>query len=218
VSGGLAPGEIVSIFGFGLGPEAGVSARLNADGKIATSLAGTQVLFNGIPAPLLYVQAGQVNAVAPFEIDGAKDYQVMIQIEFNGRSAPVLYERAARWNPGIFTISGQPGTQGAVLNRDGTVNSNANPGRLGSVVSLFATGMGALSPSGVDGQISPIPPPWITLACQPLVMVAGVSAAIRYAGAAPGFGCGSYSNQRPTSSFSPARDFTECGSGKHQRM
>ena len=130
----------------------------------------------------------------------------------------MLYERAARWNPGIFTISGQPGTQGAVLNRDGTVNSNANPGRLGSVISLFATGMGALSPSGVDGQISPIPPPWITLACQPLVMVAGVSAAIRYAGAAPGFGCGSYSNQRPTSSFSPARDFTECGSGKHQRM
>ena len=80
MSGGSAPGEIVSIFGFGLGPEAGVSARLNADGKIATSR-GHASPFQRHSRSRLYVQAGQVNAVAPFEIDGAKDYQVMIQID-----------------------------------------------------------------------------------------------------------------------------------------
>ena len=42
---GLAPGEIVSIFGSNLGPEAGAMGQLEANGRVSSSLAGTQVLF-----------------------------------------------------------------------------------------------------------------------------------------------------------------------------
>ena len=45
----LAPGEIVSIFGGGLGPNAGASAAPVT--PLPAQLAGVRVLFNGIPAP-----------------------------------------------------------------------------------------------------------------------------------------------------------------------
>src|SRR5437016_5676060 len=48
---GLAPGEIVSIFGSNLGPEAGAMGQLEANGRVSSSLAGTQVLFMAFRLP-----------------------------------------------------------------------------------------------------------------------------------------------------------------------
>jgi len=44
--------------------------RLDASGRVAAELAGTQVLFDGVPAPLLYAYAGQVAVVVPFSVAG----------------------------------------------------------------------------------------------------------------------------------------------------
>jgi len=123
----------------------------------------------------------------PFEIDQAQTCLVTIQIKRNGESAPALDVRCGLNDPDVLTLSGQPGTQGAILNQDGTLNSPAHPAKLGSIVSLFATGMGALTPPGIDGQISPIPPPWITLAGPVTVALAGISYTdkVVWAGAAP---------------------------------
>ena len=157
VSEGLVPGELVSIFGSNLGPEVGATAQLDANGRISTSLAGTEVLFNGIPAPLLYVESRQINTVVPFEVYGAS---ITIQIQRNGMSAPALDVPQGNGTPGVFTVSEQPGTQGLILNQDGTLNSPANPAKLGSIISLFCTGvLGGLTPPEMDGQITPIPPP-----------------------------------------------------------
>ena len=43
--GGMAPGEIVSIFGSGIGPEMARSAELDGTGKISTSLGGVESLI-----------------------------------------------------------------------------------------------------------------------------------------------------------------------------
>lgn len=195
VSEGLLPGEIVSIFGSNLGPEAGATAQLDANGRVSTSLAGTEVLFNGIPAPLLYVASRQINTVVPFEAHGQT---ITIQIQRNGMSAPALGVPEGNGTPGVFTVSEQPGTQGLILNQDGTLNSPANPATLGSIISLFCTGvLGGLTPPEMDGQITPISPPPITLV-QP---GAGVTAEfagvfpygvdnVVWAGAAPGLVAG----------------------------
>ncbi|HXF25891.1 MAG TPA: hypothetical protein VN610_01390, partial [Bryobacteraceae bacterium] len=45
-SGGVAPGEIVAIFGARLGPAALAGAQLTPAGNLATNLSGTQVLFD----------------------------------------------------------------------------------------------------------------------------------------------------------------------------
>jgi uncharacterized protein (TIGR03437 family) len=41
------------------------------------------------------------------------------------------------------------------VNQDGTVNSATNPAKLGSIISLYATGTGSTT-SPVDGQTAPI--------------------------------------------------------------
>ena len=71
LSGPLAPGEIVSIFGLGIGPVTPVNGAVDSSGALPTQLAQTQVLFGGQPAPLFYVQDSQITAQAPYEIAGA---------------------------------------------------------------------------------------------------------------------------------------------------
>jgi hypothetical protein len=67
VATGIAPGEIVSLLGYGIGPATGVSA---AGPPFPNELAGVQVTFNGLAARLFYVQSGQMNAQVPWELAG----------------------------------------------------------------------------------------------------------------------------------------------------
>ena len=65
--GSLAPGEIIVVFGSGIGP-APASLELDSGGKVSSSLSGTQLLINGIPAPMIYASVGQLTAVVPYEV------------------------------------------------------------------------------------------------------------------------------------------------------
>ncbi len=64
----IAPGEAVTIHGANLGPDAAATMQLDLSGAVSLTLADTMALFNGIPAPVTYAGAGQVSAVAPFEL------------------------------------------------------------------------------------------------------------------------------------------------------
>ena len=68
--GPVAPGELITIFGSGFGPPEVVSGELDASGLVKTKIADTRVIFDGVPAPLLFVQANQVGAVVPFAVSG----------------------------------------------------------------------------------------------------------------------------------------------------
>src|SRR5665213_3179739 len=67
LTGTIAPGEIISIYGLGLGPTTPVTATPE-NGLFPTSLGGVQVLVNGAPIPLLYVSASQINAEIPSSV------------------------------------------------------------------------------------------------------------------------------------------------------
>jgi hypothetical protein len=49
----ISPGEIIAIWGNGLGPAAGANLTLDSNGLVEASLGGTQVFINGNPAPLI---------------------------------------------------------------------------------------------------------------------------------------------------------------------
>ena len=49
----VSPGEIVALFGSNLGPASIVTLQVN-NGIVTNSLAGTQVLFDGVAAPMVY--------------------------------------------------------------------------------------------------------------------------------------------------------------------
>src|ERR1700682_758159 len=65
LGGPLVPGELVTLFGDGLGPDTGLRAEAT-DGALPTELGSTRVIVDGTPAPLLYVSRNQVNAIVPF--------------------------------------------------------------------------------------------------------------------------------------------------------
>jgi len=175
---GVAPGEIFVLFGSKLGPAQAVAGAPDESGRFPTSLSGVQVLINGTAAPLLSVQAGEIQGVVPFSISGGA---ATTQVQYLGESAPPL-DAPSSYNPGIFTINGQ----GAILNQDGSVNTPSNPAKLGTIVSIYATGTGALDTPIPDGGITPLPPPYDPLSFNPVVSFAGVYANVVWAGAAPG--------------------------------
>ncbi|MEO7648936.1 MAG: hypothetical protein ABIZ80_00575, partial [Bryobacteraceae bacterium] len=151
VGGGVAPGEIVTIFGSAMGPPEIARPSVTADGKLASTLADTRILFNGEPAPLLYVSDKQSSAIVPYAMAGRSS--VDVQVEYRGvRSDPVTAPVLAS-RPGIFSLDGAGQGQGAILNEDGTVNSPSNPAQRGSIISIFGTGGGEAAPGVVDGQI-----------------------------------------------------------------
>ncbi len=183
--GAISPGMVISIFGYYFGGESGSTLRLQ-DGKVSTELSGTRVFFDGVPAPLLYAQWGQVNAVVPFSVSGAT---TKLEVEYNGaRSDPVILPVVPSL-PGIFSLYASGQDQGAIINLDGSVNGPGNPIARGSYVSLYATGVGAMSQSVTDGTVTGYQNmPLLTLPVK--VTVGNIDAKVTYAGAASGIVAG----------------------------
>ncbi len=177
--GSVSPGAIVSILGGGMGPAVGVGGAVT-NGRLQTTIAETRVLFDGIPAPLLYVRSDQINAVVPYGVSGST---TQIQVEYKGEKSNTISAPVAAATPAVFTSNASGTGQGAVLNQDGSVNSPANPAARGSVVSLYATGLGQTDPAGEDGKVNGdvLPKPLLTAG----VFIGPGEAEIRYAGAAP---------------------------------
>lgn len=198
-TGPLAPGEIISIYGAGFGPQQGVSARINGN-TIGTELGGIQVLIEGTPAPLLYVSATQINLITPYILTGRTAAHISIVSSSSTSNEVVLPVADAA--PEIFEIAYGSTRYAAVLNQDGTVNSPSNPAHTGDIVSLFASGAGPMTPPGIDGEISQTAIRTPMLPVQ--VIVDGVNANITYEGEAPGLVSGAFQVNfqiPPTSTF-----------------
>lgn len=185
LAGSVAPGEILSIRGSLLGPATAASFTVGPDGKVPTQLSGTRVLFDTIPAPILYTSAGQINLVVPYGIGG---FGTNVVVEYNGVQSSPMSLPISITSPGIFTIDGSGSGQAAVINSDGTVNSITNPAQKGSIVLIYATGEGATNPPGIDGLVTTNV---LRTPAVPLVLfIGGQQAEVLYAGSAPGFVAG----------------------------
>jgi uncharacterized protein (TIGR03437 family) len=178
----IAPGEIVSLFGNGLGPADGAQPAVTLESGFPTELAGVQVLFNGQPAPLLYVQEAQINAVVPWQVAG----EITICVSYRSVLTNCIVEPVIFALPGIFTIDG---VHAAAVNQDETINSAAHPAPPGSIVSVFGTGFGPVAPAVKDGSIVTLPLPSNALDLGLYVPASAASAAmvvaVTYAGPAP---------------------------------
>jgi uncharacterized protein (TIGR03437 family) len=183
--GPVAPGEVAVLYGSGLGPATLAQFQLDSNGLVPGSLAGARVLFNGIPAPVLYASADQVGVVVPYGVTGSRA-TVVAQYQ-EQTSAPVTLT-VAQSAPALFTLGSSGAGQAAAINADGTVNTAGNPAKIGSYVSLYATGGGETSPAGVDGSVASASPPKPVLPVS--VTVGGRVAQVQYAGGAPGLVAG----------------------------
>lgn len=179
-SGAVAPGEIVTILGSGLGPATLVSYIVTPDGFYVNTLANTQVTFDGTPAALVYVQANQVSAIVPYSVAGHGTTRVVVS--YNGVPTNTVTLPVVASAPAIFSVDGSGKGQAAILNEDGTNNSPDSPAQAGSIIVLYATGAGQTQPAGVDGKIAHDVQPTPVLPVS--VSVGGLPADLIYAGAA----------------------------------
>lgn len=183
LGGPVAPGEIVAIYGNGIGPAALSNFQISPTYFFESYTGSTTIAFDGIPAPLIYASGGQTAAIVPYSVAGQTSTQMVIT--YQGRaSAPVTVPVAAS-APGLFSASASGTGNGAIDNADGTVNSPANPAKRGSIIVLYGSGEGQTNPPGVDGRIalSVYPKPVLPVK----VSIGGVDATsgILYAGSAP---------------------------------
>ena len=204
--GPLAPGEIFSIFGQGIGPTVAVTGTFDEVGTLSTTLADVQVLFIGTPvsatpAPLYYVQANQINAQVPYQMAGQASAQ--LQVVYQGVTLAVMQVSIAAANPALFTLNYGTGNA-VVVNQDGSINSAQHPAPRGSIVVLYATGEGQTSPAGVTGQAAAAPFPLPVLSVS--LTMAGIPANILFAGEAPGFVGLLQINAQVPSGFVPTGD------------
>ena len=140
VSSTVAPGEFIRITGHNLGPAAKVNAQLDSSGTLQTIVAGTQVLFDGIAAPLISVQENEIDCFVPF---AASQVTVVTAVVGGQRSNSVR----TPVQPSQVEIL-------AIANQDGTVNSATNPAPQGSVIGVYVSGLGQTSPPSIDGKIN----------------------------------------------------------------
>ncbi len=151
--GAVAPGEMVTVFGSGIGPAA--RTGLGVSNHVASgSVAGARFLFDGVPAPILYVSAGQSTIVVPDSVAGKNATKVVA--EFQGvQSAPVSLPVAAT-SPGLFTSTRSGSGQAAIVNQDSSMNSASSPAPKGSVALLLLTGDGMPAVETVPRTAGPV--------------------------------------------------------------
>ncbi len=165
----LAADSLISIFGAAL---ASAVAEVE-EFPIPTELAGTIVLADGQPIPLLFVSGRQINAILPAGLDGLIDLSV--RNDMGEHTIRILLDDAV---PMIFTLNNQGfGPAAAIDAVTGEPLVPENPTAPGLLVSLFATGLGATEESK-GFQVTTI---------MPTVYVAGIKARVQFSGKAPGF-------------------------------
>jgi uncharacterized protein (TIGR03437 family) len=145
VTGRIAPGELISIYGPHIGPAAPAQATFDAAGFLPTNLGGVSITIAGVPAPLSYASDSRIDAVVPIGTPtGLSGIAVTPAI-------PTFKVMGLPAAPAIFL---NPDGTAAALNQDGTLNSPSHPAPLGSIITIWATGTGEYFFPLADGQMA----------------------------------------------------------------
>jgi len=158
-TGGVAPGTLVSVWGYALGPPEPVASEIPQ-----RRLADVEIWFGSRPALLTYVSNMLVRALVPFSITGERE--TTVGGRYRDRMSGNVRVPVLPADPGVFTADASGVGPASALNEDGTVNGAGNPAPRGSVVTLYVTGLGETDPPSTDGgwPATPEPPkpqlPW----------------------------------------------------------
>ncbi|HVW10406.1 MAG TPA: hypothetical protein VHC90_17585, partial [Bryobacteraceae bacterium] len=149
IPGVVAPGSYVAIYGTGL---AGTGSPSATSIPLPTTLNGTQLFLGGLPMPLLYAGAGQVNALIPEGIAPNASYPLVV-VRGTAQSVPVSLT-VTQLQPGAYTVNTSGSGAGIVTNAlTGALISTSNPAHAGDFLVIYGTGLGALT--GTNGETQP---------------------------------------------------------------
>jgi uncharacterized protein (TIGR03437 family) len=129
----VAPGAYVTVYGSNM-----ASTTAQATQPYPPQLADVQVLVNGTPAPVQYVDAGQINFIFPGIAPGVAQLQVK-----NASGSQTVNVTVVAAVPSIFTFNGLAVGPAAAENAvTGTIINANTPLQDGQYVALYMTGLG----------------------------------------------------------------------------
>ena len=156
---------------------------------LPTSLNGAQVSVGGFTAHLLYVSPTQINLQVPWELSGQTQTSVSVQVDLTG-SAPQTMSLAP-YGPGIYAMNGSGTGQGAIQIANTTLFAapagmfpGSRPVQPGEYISIYATGLGAVTNQPASGAFALADPLSWTSAI-PTVTLGGVPAQVTFSGLGP---------------------------------
>jgi uncharacterized protein (TIGR03437 family) len=146
-----SPGSIVSIFGANFIDQLAVPPG----DPLPTSLKGVSVTFNGFKAPLFFVAPGQINAQVPFEVTGSS---ATVQVSNPAGTSNTQVISMVPETPAIFTTAQNGVGQGIVVFANTATivapvkpGTNWRPAKVGDTITIYANGLGAVTPAVNDG-------------------------------------------------------------------
>jgi uncharacterized protein (TIGR03437 family) len=157
--GSLSPCSLVTITAPGVAPGVqGTLVPVSPIGALPLTLGPDHVTFNNVPAPVLSVSniGGQesVTVQVPCEVSPGASVPVTVNAAGGTATVNVPVQIAS---PGIFETPMSDGVRRAVAVRpDGSFVSLENPARLGEIIRVYVTGLGATAPP-VGTNAIPIP-------------------------------------------------------------
>jgi uncharacterized protein (TIGR03437 family) len=153
---GVAPGELITLFGSGL---ASTTMAVAGGEPVPLSFGGVSATLNGIPCPVFAVSPGQISILVPHGVApyGADN----LQVTNNGVASNVVSVGFGVnvSQPGVFSQS-QNGIGFAAARHaaTGELVNQANPAQPGEYISIYMTGLGAVTPAIADGAVGPSNP------------------------------------------------------------
>jgi uncharacterized protein (TIGR03437 family) len=186
----VAPGSLVSIFGTGLAD----SLQSGDTVPLSNTINDVSVTFNGIPAGLYFVSAGQVNAQLPWNVlpANASSGTVNAIVTKKGVASAAAAVPINSFSPGLFSIP--PGAGYAIaINPDGSIAAPAGaipgfptrPAKVGDAVILLANGLGPVDIPVANGAASLDQIRRTTTI--PTVLIGGQAAQVLFSGLTPQF-------------------------------
>ena len=124
LDGPISAGETIVIEGAGFGSDA-------------------QLMIGGAVVPAISVTTTAITAAMPESVGltGVSEFQV----QSGGAVSNLMLIPMSATSPGIFSQDGSGYGQGAILNKDGTLNTPSNPAAAGDRITIFATGVGPVT-------------------------------------------------------------------------
>ena len=145
----ISPGAYFALQGSGFGTQNLVAP---AAGSYPATLGTVQVSVNGQPAPLYVVQPAFISAVVPYGVTGST---ATVVVTVNGTKSNSVDVPLSPTAPGVYSWTSNGLGDGIVGQLNGTKIDSSNPAVPGTYVTVYLTGLGAVTPPVAEGVPAP---------------------------------------------------------------
>jgi uncharacterized protein (TIGR03437 family) len=182
----VVAGSLAAVFGTNLASGQAFDITM----PLPNTLAGSSFQVAGRSMPLIFVSPGQVNLQIPWELAGLQ--QASITATVGSQVSALQTVSLASFAPAIFALDQQGTGQGAILIAPtallaGAADASSRPVMKGEYISIFCTGLGAVSNQPATGAAALGAPLLSITTTNPTVTIGGMAAVVTFSGLAPGF-------------------------------